>query len=119
MVYNIIMEKINYFTLFLKAIIFALIVLALKTFFNGIARADEFNEILNMGYNPPPQYDYTPQLHPQNYNNNNNNNNGYDFNNASQPIPVYELPTGLNNTVLVHPVENPYTVPSPAYKINH
>ena len=108
------MERINYLNLFLKAIAFALIILALKTFFNGIARADEFNEILNMGYNPPSQYDYTPQLHPQN-----DNNYGYDFNNVSQPIPVYELPTGLNNTVLVHPVENPYTVPSPAYKINH
>lgn len=36
------MEKINYFELFVKAIVFALVILALKTFFNGIARADEF-----------------------------------------------------------------------------
>lgn len=46
------MEKINYFQLFVKAIVFALIVLALKTFFNGVARADEFTEILNTGYTP-------------------------------------------------------------------
>lgn len=108
------MEKINYFQLFVKAIVFALIVLALKTFFNGVARADEFTEILNTGYTPvSTDYVSSPLFDTSS---NDNYNRSYS---TPRPVPVYEMPTGLPNTTLIHPVENPYTTPTPAYKMKH
>ncbi|MBR1625621.1 MAG: hypothetical protein IJ681_00585 [Bacteroidales bacterium] len=107
--------KINYLSLFLKAIVFALIVLALKTFFNGVARADEFTEILNTGYTPV-STDYRPtHLYPKNYDYYRN-----DFDNSTpQPVPVYDMPTGLTRVELSHPVENPFTTPTPTFKLKN
>lgn len=104
--------KVNYFSLFLKAIVFALICLALKTFFNSVARA-EFYEFPDY-YNTPatqqnvyvPSNTYNPHLW----------HNDFD-NHTGTPTPVYEIQTGVPNTTLTHPVDNPFTTPQPTYTI--
>lgn len=104
--------EINYFKLFVKALTFAFIVLAIKIALCSVAKAEMYeypdyynpnanNYVGNYNYVARDQYISTPIR-----------TNGFS---SSAPEPVYVMPTGAPNTVLVHPVQNPFAAPQPAF----
>lgn len=85
-----------------------LIAFVLNLIFIGIAQAEalDLTPLVSSG-DYSPSYTYTEAI------------------NVNKPVnkrdyyytqtPVHTMPTGVKNTVLVHPAENPFATPTPAF----